>query len=37
MMLDGQTIFTGGGSKDDLDIPDWRQTSGARAAKPTRS
>jgi hypothetical protein len=27
--LDGVTIFTGGGSKDDLDIPNWRYKSGS--------
>jgi hypothetical protein len=26
---DGATIFTGGGSKDDLDVPQWRHTSGS--------
>lgn len=27
--LDGVTIFTGGGSKDDLDIPNWRYKDGS--------
>jgi hypothetical protein len=27
--LDGVTIYTGGGSKDDLDVPNWRYKSGS--------
>jgi hypothetical protein len=27
--LDGVTIYTGGGSKDDLDVPSWRYKSGS--------